>query len=272
MQINGGMRSVPAIVFPDGSSVLVEPGPPELAAKCFSQAGPAEKGKETNTMTSNNLHLSPGAKAISYPRFAAFYNRIMKQPQARRQFDPLRREIVGQAHGVVLEVGAGGGQNFPFYDPRNVVRVEAIEPDETMLVYAESSQGDAPVPIQLSRAAVEWLPFSDASFDSVVVTLVLCSVHDPEHSLCEIRRVLKPGGSFLPLEHVRAPGKVAAWIQDALVPLTTRCLGNDHWNRDTERLLVESGFEIVSRRGIGGGLHPFLLVHARRPEESHALR
>src|SRR5262249_16811393 len=125
-----------------------------------------QRRKETTTMTSNNLPLSPGAKAISYPRFAAFYNRIMKQPQARRQFDPLRREIVGQAHGVVLEVGAGGGQNFPFYDPRNVVRVEAIEPDEAMQVYAESSQADAPIPIQLSRAAVEWLPFSDASFDS----------------------------------------------------------------------------------------------------------
>jgi hypothetical protein len=55
-------------------------------------------------------------KEISYPRFAAFYNRMMKQPRVRQQFDPLRCEIIGQAHGVVLEVGAGGGQNFPFYD------------------------------------------------------------------------------------------------------------------------------------------------------------
>ncbi len=143
--------------------------------------------------------------------------------------------------------------------------MEAIEPDETMLVYAEGNRGDAPVPIQLSRAAVEMLPFPDAHFDSVVVTIVLCSVSEPERSLREIRRVLKSGGSLL-LEHVRAQGSVAAWVQDALVPLTTRCLGNCHWNRDTGRTLIESGFEIVSRRVLGGGLQPFLIVHARRTE------
>ncbi|SRR5579884_1701598 len=206
-------------------------------------------------------------KAISYPRFAAFYNRIMQSPQTRRQFDPLRREIAGQAHGVVLEVGAGGGQNFPFYDRSHVLRVEAIEPDEAMLVYAERSRADAPVPIRLSRAAIEMLPFPEAHFDSVVVTLVLCSVRDPEHGLREVRRVLKPGGSFLLLEHVRARGAVAAKVQDALVPLTTRCLGNCHWNRDTGRLLMESGFEIVSQQRLGGGLQPFLIVHARRLSE-----
>lgn len=206
-------------------------------------------------------------KAISYPRFAAFYNRMIQHPQARRQFDPLRREIAQQAHGVVLEVGAGGGQNFPFYDSGSIVRVEAVEPDEAMLAYAKRSRAETPVPIQLTRAACERLPFPDASFDSVVATLVLCSVHDPERSLREIWRVLSPGGSFLLLEHVRARGAVAAMVQDALVPVTTRCMGNDHWNRDTERLLMEREFEVVSRRGIGGGLHPFLIVHARRPEE-----
>jgi ubiquinone/menaquinone biosynthesis C-methylase UbiE len=253
-------------VFPDGS-VLVEPGPRELAARCFPERGLAGNEKEKNDMTSNDQRLSPGAEEISYPRFAAFYNRMMKLPQARQQFDPLRREIVEQAHGVVLEVGAGGGQNFPFYDRSRVVSVEAIEPDKTMLVYAEGNQGDAPVPITLTRASVEMLPFPDAHFDSVVVTLVLCSVHDPEHSLREIRRVLSPGGSLLLLEHVRAQGKMAAKVQDALVPLTTRYLGNCHWDRDTGRLLTESGFEIVSRRMLGGGLQPFLIVHARRTEE-----
>lgn len=145
--------------------------------------------------------------------------------------------------------------------------IEAIEPDETMLGYAESTRGDAPVPITLSRAAVEVLPFPEAHFNRVVVALVLCSVRDPERGLREIRRVLRPGGSLLLLEHVRAQGKVAAWVQDALGPLTTRCLGNCHWNRETGDHLVESGFEIVSQRVLGGGLQPFLLVRARRPEE-----
>src|SRR5205085_3983941 len=133
-------------------------------------------------------------------------------------------------------------------DRSHVMRVEAIEPDEAMMVYAERSRADAPVPIRLSRASIEMLPFPEAHFDSVVVTLVLCSVRDPEHGLREVRRVLKPGGSSLLLEHVRAHGKIAAWMQDALAPVTTRCLGNCHWNRDTGHLLAESGFEILSQR------------------------
>src|SRR5260221_517875 len=85
---------------------------------------------------SNDVSSAPGMKEISSPRFAAFYNWMMDQPLVRRGFDPLRRETVGQAYGAVLEVGAGGGQNFPFYDPARVVRVEAVEPDEAMLVQA----------------------------------------------------------------------------------------------------------------------------------------
>ncbi len=190
---------------------------------------------------------------------------MMEQALVRRMFDPLRREIVGQAHGVVLEVGAGGGQNFPFYDPTRVQRVEAVEPDVAMLVAAERSQGDAAVPIRLSRAPVEALPFPDAQFDSVVATLVFCSVHDPEGGLSEIWRVLKPGGSLLFLEHVRAQGKIVAWVQDALVPLTTRCMGNCHWNRATERMVLETGFQITQVRQLSGGLQPMLLIQATRP-------
>jgi ubiquinone/menaquinone biosynthesis C-methylase UbiE len=144
---------------------------------------------------------------ISFPRFAAFYNWLMDRPLVRRWFDPLRREIIGQAHGVVLEVGAGGGQNFPFYDPARVERVEAVEPDEAMLIEARRRLATAPVPITPTHAPVESLPFPDAHFDSALATLVFCSVGDPEGGLCEIWRVLKPGGTLLLLEHVRAQVK-----------------------------------------------------------------
>jgi ubiquinone/menaquinone biosynthesis C-methylase UbiE len=214
---------------------------------------------------------SPLPEEISHPRFSAYYNRMMQRPLIRKQLDPLRQEVIGKAHGVVLEVGAGGGQNFPFYDPQNVLRVEAVEPDAAMLVYAERSRAQAPIPITLTRAPVETLPFPDTQFDSVVVTMVLCSVADPERGLQEIERVLRPGGSLLLVEHVRAHGRIAARLQDALVPLTTRFLGNCHWNRDTERTLIDSGFEIVSRRLLGGGLQPFLIVHARRAEHPGSL-
>jgi glutaredoxin-like protein len=265
MQVNGGMRSVPTIVFPDGS-VLVEPTSRELAAKCF------QTGEGRNILASNEVSASLGVKDISYPRFAAFYNRMMGRPLVRRMFDPLRREIVGQAHGIVLEVGAGGGQNFPFYDPARVERVDAVEPDEAMLVEARRALSAAPVSITLTCAPVEALPFPDAQFERVVATLVFCSVQDPERGLREIWRVLKPGGTLLLLEHVRSQGKITAWIQGALVPVTTRCMGNDHWNRDTLRTILHTGFQTTQVRQLSGGLQPMLLIHARRPETQEEMK
>ena len=215
---------------------------------------------------SNDVRCASGTQEISSPRFAAFYNWMMDQPLVRRGFDPLRRETVGQAHGVVLEVGAGGGQNFPFYDPTRVVRVEAVEPDEAMLVEARRRLAAAPVSITLTRAPVEALPFPDAHFDSAVVTLVLCSVRDPERGLREIWRVLKPEGALLLLEHVRAHGSITVWVQDALVPVTTRCMGNCHWNRDTQQAVLQTGFQTTQVRQLSGGLQPMLSLSAIRPQ------
>jgi ubiquinone/menaquinone biosynthesis C-methylase UbiE len=147
-----------------------------------------------------------------------------------------------------------------------VVRVEAVEPDEAMLAAAEPSLAKAPVPIRLARAPVEALPFPAAQFDSVVVTLVFCSVADPERGLHEIRRVLKPGGALLLLEHVRGQGTVVPWIQDALAPLTTRCMGHCHWNRNTQQLILGTGFQITQIRQLSGGLQPMLFIQATRPE------
>jgi ubiquinone/menaquinone biosynthesis C-methylase UbiE len=221
---------------------------------------------------SSNGRCALGTQEISSPRFAAFYNWMMGRPLVQRMFDPLRREIVGQAHGVVLEVGAGGGQNFPLYDPASVEHVEAVEPDEAMLVEARRHLATAPVPITLTRAPVEALPFPDAQFESAVATLVFCSVQDPEGGLREIWRVLKPGGTLLLLEHVRAQGSVTAWVQDTLVPLSTRCMGNCHWNRDTLRTVLHTGFQTTQVRQLSGGLQPMLLIYARRPQTQEDMR
>jgi ubiquinone/menaquinone biosynthesis C-methylase UbiE len=214
---------------------------------------------------SDHVSNPPVGKQVSYPRFAAFYNWMTGRSMTKRMFEPLRRETAGQAYGVVLEVGAGGGQNFPFYDATRVERVEAIEPDDAMLAYAQRTLTEAPVPLTLTRASAEKLPFSDAYFDSVVVTMTFCSVGDPERGWQEIRRVLKPGGTLFLLEHVRAQGKMAAWLQDALVPVTTHLFGNCHWNRDTRRSVVEAGFQITRLRQVSGGLQPVIFLHAVRP-------
>lgn len=202
---------------------------------------------------------------ISYPRFATFYTWMTDRPLVRRGQEQFRRECVGQAEGVVLEVGAGGGQNFPFYDAQRVERVEVCEPDETMLNVARRRLATAPVPITLTRAAVEALPFPDASFDCVVATLVFCSVRDVERGLGEVRRVLKPGGKFLLLEHVRSQNRTTAWIQDNLVPLTTRIMGNCHPNRDTQQAVLSAGFRLVQARKVMGGLEPVVQLTAIRP-------
>ncbi len=175
---------------------------------------------------------------------------------------PLRREVTEQARGRVLEIGAGNGLNFSFYHPDRVELVEATEPDSAMLEYARQRAAAAPVPINLIQAPVENLPFADESFDSVVVTLVFCSVNNPLHGLNEVRRVLKPGGALLMVEHVRARGAIAATLQNIVTPLTRLLAGNCHWNRNTEQTVIEAGFKIQQRREIMWSLMPFVVLRA----------
>ncbi len=199
-----------------------------------------------------------------HSRFARMYEALASARSVRKREDPLREETAGQAHGIVLEVGAGTGLNFPFYKPGRVERVEAVELDTAMLTYARRRTGETSVPITLTQAPVEALPFADGTFDSAVATLVFCSVTDPLQGFQEIKRVLKPGGDLFLFEHVRSNGKVNASIQDFIVPLTTRLLGNCHWNRDTLQTLSSAGFQIIGQRRIDGGLQPFIVVHAAR--------
>src|SRR5438128_4801809 len=129
----------------------------------------------------------------SHRLFAAYYERVSHSRAERNFMEPLRKEIAGQASGVVLEIGAGNGLNFSFYQPGQVERVEAIEPDTAMLRYARERLNTARVPITLTQAAVEALPFANETFDSAVATLVFCSVTDTVRGFSEIMRVLKPG-------------------------------------------------------------------------------
>ena len=201
-------------------------------------------------------------KLTSHKVFARYYELFSRGLSESSFMDPLRRESVGQAKGVVLEIGVGTGLNLPYYKPEQVERVEAIEPDEVMLRYARERLKMARVPVTLTRAAVESLPFANGSFDSVVATLVFCSVSNPQRGFQEVMRVLKPGGTLLLVEHVRSGQAFLARVQDAIVPLTKLLSGNCHWNRDTARTVVDTGFHITFERKIHSLLMPMIMLQA----------
>jgi ubiquinone/menaquinone biosynthesis C-methylase UbiE len=143
-----------------------------------------------------------------------------------------RRRLLQEATGDVLEIGAGTGLNLPLYPP-TVTRIVAAEPDPHMTRRLRRKAAQATVPVELMSASAEALPLADGSFDTVVGTLVLCTVDDPAVVLAEVARLLRPGGRYLFLEHVRAhdPG-LAAW-QDRLAPLWGVIGGGCHPNRAT---------------------------------------
>ena len=201
---------------------------------------------------------------VNHPIFSALYEVLFRGVAESHFMGPLRRETAGKASGVVLEVGVGNGLNFPYYDPARVERVEASEPDAAMLRYARNHLRQARVPVHLTQAPAEDLPFADATFDSAVVTLVFCSVEDPLRGFREIKRVLKPGGTLYLLEHVRSRNPFLAGIQTVMTPISRAVNGNCRWNRDTARTLSAAGFAISSRRDFYVLLIPMLLAEAIR--------
>ena len=198
----------------------------------------------------------------SHRFFAKYYERVSRSSAEQNFIHPLRREVVDQALGVVLEIGVGNGLNFALYDPARVERVEAIEPDSAMLGYARERAAKAQVPVNLTQVPVENLPFADETFDSAIVTLVFCSVGNPLRGLNEVRRVLKPRSPLLMVEHVRARGAVAATLQNIITPINKLVAGNCHWNRDTEKTVREAGFQIEQKRDAGGFVVPFVVLRA----------
>jgi ubiquinone/menaquinone biosynthesis C-methylase UbiE len=178
---------------------------------------------------------------VRHRLFAALYDR-MNAAAERRWMGKRRANLLADARGVVLEIGGGTGANLPYY--RDVERLVIVEPDPFMRKKLRPKLAQAHLPVEVSDADAQRLPFADESFDTVVSTLVFCTIPDPQAALTEIRRVLRPaGGRLLFLEHVRGEGKVARW-QDRVQPLWSWLLAGCHPNRDTLANVEGTGFRV----------------------------
>jgi SAM-dependent methyltransferase len=162
--------------------------------------------------------------------------------------DPLggadhRRRLVEQAVGEVLEIGAGTGRNLPLY--RNATRVVALEPGPGMRARASQATQEAQVAVDIVDGTAEHLPFPEAAFDTVVASLVLCTVPDLSQTLAEARRVLRPGGTLRFYQHVRSDDPRLARWQDRLERPWGWLAGGCHPNRDVVAAIVAAGFRLL---------------------------
>jgi ubiquinone/menaquinone biosynthesis C-methylase UbiE len=173
--------------------------------------------------------------------FAAVYDPMMARVE-RAGLAELRREQLAAASGRVLEIGAGTGANLAAYPP-DLDRAVLLEPVAPMAERLRRHVAEHPpaYPVEILEAPAEALPARDATFDTVVSTLVLCSVDDPQRALAEIRRVLRPGGRLLLIEHVAGD---PAWLQKGLDPAWATIARGCHLRRDTRAELRRAGFDV----------------------------
>src|SRR5207245_1907393 len=178
-----------------------------------------------------------------HPLSAAACDRITAASEARGMAER-RRRLLADARGRILEIGAGTGLNLAHYRPENVSSVVALEPDGAMRRRLLDRVGQAPVPCEIHEQSVEDAVFPDGSFDTVVATLVFCTVADPDGVAAAIRRWLVPDGRLLFIEHVRGVGARAAF-QRVATPLWTVMPAGCHLDRDTIGALRQAGLFVT---------------------------
>lgn len=168
---------------------------------------------------------------------------VLEAVMAQRVLHRLREEALGAAHGEVLEIGFGTGLNLPHY-PGRVHRIVGVDSNPGVLRRARRRAAASGIEVEHHGLSAERLPFPDASFDTVVSTFTMCSIPDLPRALAEVRRVLKPGGELLFLEHGLAPEPaVAAW-QRRLKPLWMKVGDGCHLDRDATAEVRRAGFAV----------------------------
>ncbi|MDQ0970909.1 ubiquinone/menaquinone biosynthesis C-methylase UbiE [Neobacillus niacini] len=173
--------------------------------------------------------------------FPKWYDFFMG-PLERKKFIKVRQDLLKSATGKVLEIGSGTGVNFPLY--RNADHVIAIEPSQHMIDQSQSRSKLAVVPIEMVNASAERLPFEDHTFDTVVATLVFCTIPNVDEAINELKRVCKPNGKILLFEHVKMENTLLSSMQEGLTPLWKKICDGCCLNRETLKAFTSRGLKI----------------------------
>ncbi|EKN67619.1 type 11 methyltransferase [Neobacillus bataviensis LMG 21833] len=176
--------------------------------------------------------------------FAKWYDFFMN-PLEKRKFKQIRKELLSNATGCVLELGSGTGVNFPFYN-NEVEKVTAVEPSKHMIEQSTPKLKQSIVPIEIVQAGAEELPFAANTFDTVVATLVFCTIPNPGKALLELKRVCKPEGKILLFEHVKMENHFLGALQEMLTPAWKKICDGCCLNRKTIELLKLHNITITS--------------------------
>ena len=169
--------------------------------------------------------------------------RLCHLSMRNRRLLPYRKRTIGLAEGRVLEIGVGSGLNLPFYG-HSVREILALEPAPQLIAMARRLADASAVPVTFIESSAEAIPIDDDSVDTIVTTWTLCTIPKAIAAIADMRRVLRPSGRLLFVEHGLAPDKGVRWWQDRLTPAWRCVSGGCHLNRPIARMIEEGGFTV----------------------------
>lgn len=182
--------------------------------------------------------------------------RLCHLAMRNKELLPYRKRVAGAAEGRVLEIGVGSGLNLPLYG-ETVSEIFGLEPSPWLIAAAERSAKESPALVTFIEGSAESIPLDDRSIDTAVTTWTLCTIPHADLALAELRRVLKPSGRLLFVEHGLAPDESVRKWQDFLTPVWKRLSGGCHLNRPIAKIIEGAGFRIGQlERGYAPGPRP----------------